>query len=183
MSPEQQPTLETKRLVLRPFSLEDAKKVQQLAGDRRIAEMMLTIPHPYEDGMAEEWIPTLAEKFASGEMVDFAITLREGGTLVGAVGLTINKQHEKAELGYWIGADYWGQGYCTEATGAMVRFGFDYLQLNRVQGHHLTKNPASGRVMLKVGLLYEGRAPQAVKKGDRFEDIALYGIIRSDWNG
>ena len=99
-------TLTTERLVLRPFTLADAPEVQRLAGDRDVASTTLRIPHPYKEGMAEEWIGTHAEKYASGKGLSLAITLRSPGTLVGAVGLEICKEHSRAELGYWIGKPY-----------------------------------------------------------------------------
>jgi RimJ/RimL family protein N-acetyltransferase len=127
------PAIETERLLLRPFTLADALVVQRLAGDRDIASTTLNIPHPYEDGMAEEWISTHQEKFERGEEVIFAIVLRNDGGLIGAIGLVINQQHESAELGYWIGKPCWGNGYCTEAAKAALHYGSTVLGLNRIQ--------------------------------------------------
>ena len=92
----EQPVLESKRLLLRPFSLTDAPVVQKLAGDEAIAATTLNIPHPYEDGMAEEWIGSHQERFEKGEAVIFAITLRDEKALIGAIGLEINQLHERA---------------------------------------------------------------------------------------
>jgi RimJ/RimL family protein N-acetyltransferase len=111
-----QPILKTERLLLRAFRLEDAPRVQELAGEREIAETTATIPHPYEDGVAEEWIATHAEAFKKGNGVTFAHELRPSGPIVGAIALWIRKIHGWAELGYWIGRPYWNQGYCTEAA-------------------------------------------------------------------
>ncbi len=94
----QQPILKSTRLILRPFEVADAKEVQRLAGDRAIADTTLEIPHPYEDGMAEEWISTHREKFEAGEMVNFAIALLEKGGLIGAIGLRIVPRFERAEI-------------------------------------------------------------------------------------
>jgi [ribosomal protein S5]-alanine N-acetyltransferase len=176
----QQPTLYSNRLTLRPFELSDAKDVQQLAGDRAIADTTLEIPHPYEDGMAEEWISTHREKFEAGEMVNFAIILRETNGLIGAIGLTVVQKFERAELGYWIGKPFWGRGYCTEAGLALLEYGFTVLNLNRISSHHFKRNPASGRVQQKLSMMHEGSARQHVKKWDTFEDIELYGILKSD---
>ena len=169
--------MQTQRLVLRPFELSDAADVQRLAGDRAIAETTLTVPHPYEDGMAEEWISSQPEKFERGELVNFAIALRETGALVGSVGLTLVSAHSRGELGYWIGKEYWGNGYCTEAARAVVAYGFRALELNRITSSHLTKNPASGRVMQKIGMTHEGHQPRHVRKWDRFEDLDIYGML------
>lgn len=175
------PTLETDRLRLRPFTAADAAEVQRLAGDRAIADTTLNIPHPYEDGAAEAWIGTHEEQFASGRGANFAIALRSDGRLLGSISLMgIDALHGHAELGYWIGKDHWGQGYCTEAGRAVLRYAFGTLGLHRVHAHHLVRNPASGRVLRKLGMRSEGCMRQHVKRWDVHEDIELYGILASD---
>lgn len=175
------PTLETERLRLRPFVVADAKEIQRLAGEREIADTTLNIPHPYEDGVAEAWIGTHQSAFEARETVTLAIESRETGALVGAIGLRLRLPNESAEMGYWIGRAYWGRGYCTEAARAMLDYAFRELGLNRVHATHLTRNPASGRVMAKIGMLHEGRQRQHVKKWGVFEDIEKYGILRSEY--
>jgi ribosomal-protein-alanine N-acetyltransferase len=176
-------TIETERLILRPFSLDDAQELQRLINDRDIAATTLNIPHPYEDGMAEEWIGRHQERFDKGEGVNFAITHREEGFFIGGIGLGINKEHENAELGYWVGKPYWNNGYCTEAASAVVKYGFEVLGLNRIHATHMTRNPASGRVMQKTGMKHEGSLRQHMKKWGKFEDIESYGILRSEYAG
>jgi [ribosomal protein S5]-alanine N-acetyltransferase len=177
----ERPTLETARLILRPFILADAPEVQRLAGAREVASTTANIPHPYPDGLAEEWIGSHQAKFDAGELVNFAITLRDG-TLMGAIGLVINKTHRRAEMGYWLGVPYWNQGYTTEAAQAVLGYGFEKLGLNRIFARYLTRNPASGRVMHKMGMTYEGCQRQHDLKWDQFEDIGLYGILKSEYD-
>jgi [ribosomal protein S5]-alanine N-acetyltransferase len=105
-----QPEITTERLLLRQFRQSDALLVQKLAGDEAIAATALNIPHPFEDGMAEEWIATHQPDWEAGKAANFAIVLRQKPILVGAVGLSLNSANEEAELGYWIGKPYWGQG-------------------------------------------------------------------------
>jgi len=174
------PKLETKRLILRPFVLNDAKEVQRLAGDKAVADTTLNVPYPYLDGMAEQWISTHQSKFEAGEVVNFAIILCESKVLVGAIGLGIEKRFDHAELGYWIGRPYWNQGFCTEAGQSILAYGFTSLNLNRIFAHHLARNPASGRVMQKLGMSKEGLCRQHIKKWDKYEDIVLYGILKQD---
>ena len=178
---EQQPTLATKRLLLRPFALADAPRVQQLARAREIADVTLHIPHPYEDGMAEAWIRTHQPSFRDGRSVSFAIVRRSDNLLCGAVSIGIDPDNSHAELGYWIGVPYWRQGYGTEAAQAMLRYGFEDLNLHRIYAHHFARNPASGRIMQKIGMTYEGCLRQHVRKWDAFEDLIQYGILRSEW--
>ena len=175
-----EPAIETKRLLLRAFTLEDAVRVRELASASEVAATTLNIPHPYEAGVAEAWIATHAERFQAGEAVHFAITRKPDGDLVGAIGLQIEAAHQRGELGYWIGVPYWGQGYCTEAAVAVVQFGFEKLGLHRVFAHHFSNNPASGRVMQKVGLLHEGRLRGHIMKSGDFHDLEIYGLTRQD---
>lgn len=176
-----QPSLDTVRLILRPFRLGDAPAVQELAGERIIADTTLNIPHPYEDGMAEEWIGAHESGYEDGKIATFAIVLRDDAKLAGAIGLRIERGLNKAELGYWIGRPFWNLGYATEATMAILAFGFDELRLNRIQAGHLARNPSSGRVMQKAGMILEGTARQAIIKWGRYEDLVSYAILREDW--
>jgi RimJ/RimL family protein N-acetyltransferase len=175
-----QPALETARLILRPFTLADAPMVQQLAGAPAIAAVTSNIPHPYEDGMAEAWIGTHAATFAAGRGAVFAITRRENGQLCGCIGLTIERQHANAEMGYWIGMPFWGRGYCTEAARAVLDYAFEELKLHRVHASHFARNPASGRVMQKIGMTREGCLRQHIRKGEGFEDLEKYGILAGE---
>lgn len=177
------PTLETDRLILRAFGLEDAPAVTAFCGTREIADTTLAIPHPYPEGAASDWIATHQPAWQAGKGATFAITTRDTGALIGAIGLIVTKAHASAEMGYWIAVPHWNQGYCTEAARAVVAFGFDSLKLNRIQAHHLTRNPSSGRVMQKIGMQAEGIRRGAVRKWDRYEDIACYGLLASDRDG
>lgn len=175
------PTLETKRLLLRPFGQDDALEVQRLAGDKAIADTTLNIPHPYKDGIAEEWISKHQAEFTNGEGVTFAITQKTDGSLVGAISLIDISKHHQAELGYWIGKSYWDNGFCTESSQAVLRYAFTELSLNRIHAQHMSKNPSSGRVMQKLAMKPEGIRRQHAKKGDNFENMELYGILKEEW--
>ena len=177
------PTLTTERLVLRPFVLADAPAVQRLAGDREIAANTLLIPHPYPEGAAEEWIKGHDEQ--SPNLI-FAITMRgvalsSAGEAMGAIGLHIEQKHRRAEIGYWLGVPYWGHGYVTEAARAVVDYAFSDIGVNRVFACHFTRNPASGRVLVKLGMQHEGTMRQHIVKWDEPIDIDYYGIVRDDW--
>src|SRR4051812_19950040 len=113
------PVLKTKRLTLRAPRLEDAKTVAVLANDRRIAENTARIPHPYKVSDAEKFIG--AANGAEGEAV-FLVALRDG-TIMGACGVS-SLDNQAPELGYWLGVDYWGNGYTTEALHAVIDYAF-----------------------------------------------------------
>lgn len=152
---DQQPTLETRRLRLRPFTLKDAPQVHALAGDHRVSEMTVNVPHPYEDGMAEAWIASHHNLFTSRRAIIYSVIIRTTEEMIGAVSL--NQVTEKdGNLGYWIGFPYWGNGYCTEAVEALVDFAFKQFGLPLIYARHLRENVASGRVIQKSGFNHKG---------------------------
>lgn len=163
--------------MLRPFTLADAPRVQQLAGAREVALNTLTIPHPYPDGAAEEWIGSHDAKFADGT-INFAI---DDGVLTGAIGLMIKRDDDIAEIGYWIGVPYWGRGYAAEAGEAVIRYGFEDLNLNKIYAAYFTRNPASGGVLKKLGMSYEGTLRQHHKKWGEYVDAEMYSVLKRDW--
>ncbi|MBN2209116.1 MAG: GNAT family N-acetyltransferase [Candidatus Coatesbacteria bacterium] len=178
---EKQPTLLTERLVLRPFEASDAHEVQRLAGEREIAATTINIPHPYEDGVAEKWIASHPERFEKKEVVNFAICDRTNGHLIGAISLFFSPENQRAEIGYYIGKPHWGNGYCTEAAREMLRYAFEELGLNRIFGEYMAGNPASGRVMEKIGMKYEGCLRQHIKKWDEFQDMKVHSILKCEY--
>lgn len=171
----------TERLTLRPFIADDAFDVERLAGMREIADTTLTIPHPYPHGAAAEWILTHAPAWEKGTAATFAVVENETGRLVGVASLMINREHRRAELGYWIALDRWNRGYATEANQRLIDFGFEILDLHRIEARHFVRNPASGRVMLKLGMQAEGVERDRALKGAAFESLAVYSILESEW--
>jgi ribosomal-protein-alanine N-acetyltransferase len=178
---QKEPKMETERLYLRFFELSDAERVRELAGDKAISDTTLHIPYPYEKGMAQEWISTHRIKFESGESVNFAVILKTTEELIGAVGLIIDKGSNRAELGYWIGKEYWNEGYCTEAARTIVDYGFGQLLLNKITASRFSGNPSSGKVMSKIGMKKEGFLRKHAGKNNKFEDLVVYGILREEW--
>ncbi|HEY3113959.1 MAG TPA: GNAT family N-acetyltransferase [Gemmatimonadaceae bacterium] len=176
-----QPTLSTDRLTLRPFVADDAFDVERLAGLREIADTTLNIPHPYPHGGAAEWIRLHGPAWIDGTSATFAIVGKKTGALVGAISLMIKREHQRAELGYWIALDCWNRGYATEASRRIIDFGFESLGLHRIEARHFLRNPASGRVMQKLGMQQEGVERDQVLKWDRFESLAVYSILEPEW--
>jgi [ribosomal protein S5]-alanine N-acetyltransferase len=176
-----QPELLTPRLRLRPFEIADGPEIEVQAGARAIADTTASIPHPYPAGAAAAWIASHAPAWDEQRALTYAITGKDGAALLGAVSLELLPAHASAELGYWIAVAAWGRGYATEAAAALCDFGFGPLKLHRIQARHLVRNPASGRVMRKLGMRHEGTLRDAVRKWDRFEDLALYAILAQEW--
>jgi RimJ/RimL family protein N-acetyltransferase len=183
MATKEYPVLETQRLELRAFTQSDAPVVAQLCGAWEIAETTASIPHPYEQSMAEAWIESHRPAFERGDSVAFAITRVRDARLVGAVDIHINKSNRMGEIGYWIGVRYWNRGYATEAVQAVIDYGFNHLGLNRIHARHMTNNPASGRVLQKAGMRLEGILRQSIFRWDSFEDAAMYSILCEEYEG
>ena len=180
---DKNPSIATQRLHLRLFTLEDAPVVQRLVGEREIALNTANIPHPYEDGMAEGWINRHLPDYEEGKLLNFAITLLSDHSLIGAVGLVIKPEQGIAELGYWVGKPWWGQGYATEASKAVVDHGFRKLGLARIYAQCFSRNPASARVLEKAGMIKEGHLRKHFKKWDEFVDIEVFGVLKEEYGG
>ncbi|MFC4812275.1 GNAT family N-acetyltransferase [Paenibacillus sp. GCM10023250] len=173
--------LHTERLLLRPFEPQDANVVRRLAGEYAVASTTLSLPHPYPDGAAETWIAFRSDAAKHGHGYTFAIVARADNRLMGCISLNLTSEHRRAELGYWLGSAYWGNGYATEAARRVIRFGFEELNLNRIWGAAMTRNPASSAVLRKSGMLHEGTMKQHIRKWDRFEDVEYFGLTISDY--
>lgn len=178
-----QPAITTERLLLRPFTPDDVADVVHLAGSREVADTTLNVPHPYSPAIAEIWIARQMEDFRSGRAINYAIAIRETNTLIGTVSLHYTRRDANAELGYWIGVDHWGQGYCTEAAAALLSHAFEREKIHRIHAAHFARNPASGRVLQKLGMTREGTLREHVIKWNRFEDMVKYGILEQEWRG
>jgi RimJ/RimL family protein N-acetyltransferase len=172
--------LRTARLRLRSFQHSDVPELVRLAGARPVAATTLRIPHPYRDADAEEFLQKCAAECRKGTGVVFAICEASSDALCGAVGLHIDRDHERAELGFWIGVPYWGQGYCTEAARAVLAYGFEVLKLHRIFAQHFRGNAASGRVLQKIGMQHEGIMRGHILKWGEFMDVEQYGSVAGE---
>lgn len=174
--------LRTQRLVLRPVAMCDADEIEALVSERDVAKTTLSIPHPYPKGGAAEYIRDQLPKAEAGEAAQFMARTIHDGTLVGGIGLSIEVNHRRAEIGYWVGKPFWNTGYCTEAAAGVLDYAFRVLKLNRVFAHHMLVNPASGRVMQKIGMKHEATLREHIVRLGAAQDIAIYGMTRGDYD-
>lgn len=171
----------TDRLVLRSLDRQDAAAMEALLTEKDIASTTLNIPYPYPAGTAEAFIVRRQAIQSKGDGYSFAVLDALTTEFMGVVGLQVNRNHNHAELAYWIGKPFWGQGYGTEAAQCVLQFAFYDLQLNRVWAAALVRNPASSTVMRKIGMKLEGTFPQHVMKWGQYEDLEYYGILASEY--
>ncbi len=165
---------------LRAFTLKDAATFEQLVAPREVTDGTLSFPYPVLEGWGVERINRMLETRASGEHIEFAICSLETDELIGGIGLSITARHKRGSLGYWLGVDHWGRGYATEAARVVLRYGFEVLNLHRIEAGHYPRNPASGRVLEKIGMRREGVLRAHLLKGDTFEDDVIYAILATD---
>lgn len=178
----EQIVIETRRLRLCPLELSDSQHIQKAAGDRQIADTMISIPHPYPAGESGRYIARQQAEREAGRAVTFTIGHKKDRRFFGLVEVRdIDREHSQAELSFWMTVDAWDRGYMTEVVRAVVQYGFEGLGLNRLYAHHMLRNPASGRVLEKNGFKQEGLLRQRVQKWGQFEDVALWAILRQDW--
>jgi [ribosomal protein S5]-alanine N-acetyltransferase len=180
--PRAQPTLETARLILRPLGIDDAAAIAMRAGDKRVARYLIAVPSPYPVSLAMRWIMARVAWWPHGRGVTFAIARRETPrALIGTVSLRRYARDRRAELGYWLGAEAWGQGFATEATDVLVDFGFRELGLSRIYAQVIDGNDASCRVLDKLGMMNEGVRRRHIRKGKKLCDVIMYGLLRDEW--
>ncbi|AZB41710.1 N-acetyltransferase [Bacillus sp. FJAT-42376] len=175
------PIIETKRLILRPYRQDDAERVEELAGDAKVAETTAAIPHPYPKGLASSWIGRHEEKARTLGSYTFAVALKSTDELLGTMTLRIDQDDRKAELGYWFGVMHWGNGYCTEAAGQLVKYAFNQFNLNKIWAGVMTKNTPSIRILQKLGFHHEGTFKEDMLKDGVYEDVAYYGLLKSEY--
>lgn len=173
------PIIQTERLILSELEEKDIPFIVEYLQHRIFSDLTSNIPYPYAENDARSWLKMSKEAFDHQTGYTFAIRNKEG-LLLGAIGLH-DRDDDKAELGYWIGIPYWNKGYVTEAAKAVVDFGFKKLEFNKIFATHFLHNPASGRIMEKVGMQQEAILKQEMKKDGEYFDIVRFCILKTDW--
>lgn len=163
--------------------MSDLPRIIELANDPLIGEMTLNIPHPYTEESAIFWLNLAYTGRESGSKFIFAIRDKNSGEFMGGIGLHPGNPHRRGELGYWIGAPYRRNGYVSEAAGRLIQFGFEELDMLRIEATHLLGNEASGRVMTNNGMEFEGDLNDYYSKNGVPRSVRLYAILRSKWTG
>jgi RimJ/RimL family protein N-acetyltransferase len=165
--------------ILRPWRADDAASLVRHANNPRVwANLRDRFPSPYTPGDADAWLRHCARTVP---ITDLAIDVE--GEAVGGVGLVLQTDVERvdAEIGYWLGEEYWGRGLMSAAVGAFVPWAFSRFNLARVHANVFAFNAASARVLEKAGFELEGRLRQSAYKNEQLIDQLLYARVRSDW--
>lgn len=181
------PKLDTEHLILDQVKPSDIPNIVSYAGNIKIVENTRTMPHPYHEEDAISWMNMANQGFKNKNNYIFAIRIKETAAFIGGIGLTIDIENNRAELGYWLAEPFWNKGYTTEAVKAILYFGFHNLNLNKIIAAYLTTNEASGKVMLKNGMIKEGEfKDHDIKKDHTIEEgkyvsLIQYRLLKSEY--
>jgi RimJ/RimL family protein N-acetyltransferase len=167
--------------LLRPYRLSDKASIceDRLIHNPRVAQYMSNIPHPYTERDAEEWL-----QLASTTVAHHQFAIVRNDRVIGGIGFIFppggraGVQRHTAEFGYWLGEPYWGKGIATEAATAVSNWGFQALDLVRIEAAVYHPNLASARVLEKAGFQFEGRLQAAYFKNGQFYDGLLFAKVR-----
>ena len=175
--------LETDRLILRPFCLEDFRSMyDNWASDPEVTRF-LTWPTHDSPGISRCVLKFWLEEYAKPAVYQWAIVPKDLGQPIGSITAVQVLEHTAtAEIGYCIGRNWWRMGYTSEALKAVIDFFFTEVGFNRIQARHDPRNPGSGAVMAKCGMKYEGTLRQAGRNNQGICDEVFYAILREEYN-
>ncbi len=177
------PLLTTPRLRLRPFAQTDTDAIFALQSNARVLRYWDAPPWK-ERAQAERFIAVCGEMEQEGSGARLAIERAEGGGFIGWCSLhKWAPTYRSAAIGYCLGETAWGHGFATEAAGAVLRWAFDTLDLNRVQAETDTRNIASSRVLEKLGFVREGTLREDCIVDGEVSDSWVFGLLRREWKG
>lgn len=173
--------IETKRLLLRRFEIEDAAAMyHNWASDQEVTKF-LTWPAYTSVDDAEKTLREWLFSYQNSSFYQWAIVPKDLNEPIGSISVVgMDEKTETMEIGYCIGRKWWHQGITAEALKAVVDFLFDQVKANRIQARHDVNNPNSGLVMKKCGMQYEGTMRGAAINNQGLCDVSYYAVLRSD---
>ncbi len=178
------PTLETDRLILRRIILEDAESIfDHWLSDERVMDNLIKGAHKSLSETIER-VKEVVSNYDSQEFCYWGMELKENGKLIGAIDLfNFDQLTENCEVGYLMGYQWWNKGYGTEALKTVIEFGFRDMNIHKISAAHNTDNPASGRIMEKVGMEHEGTIKHMIRNAkNHYKDCAVYGLLQDDYS-
>jgi len=175
-------TLETERIILRRFTINDAEAMfRNWASDDEVTKYLMWQAHA-DISVSESVINSWLELYHEPEYYNWAIILKDIGEPIGSIAAVEQRDDIKmVHIGYCIGRKWWHQGITSEALKEMIRFFFEEVGANRIESRHDPYNPNSGKVMLKCGLKYEGTMRQSDTNNQGICDAAYYAILAEDY--
>ena len=176
------PTLRTRRFRFRPFVLADIAPLTTLAGEHRVADTTIGVPHPYTAEFARVWISSHPAAWEGRRALHWAAVKVGDDRIAGYAGLHhIDTERAQAELRFWVG---WGVDRASNAvewSAAIVEFAVSELDMNRVYALQLDRHPLAGRVLSVIGMQREGLVRKRILKGGPVENFVCWATLRSAW--
>lgn len=175
------PSLETERFLLRRLTLDDTDDMFEYSRNGEVTKYLTWSPHP-DKIYTFDYLSYLQNRYKTGDFYDWAIICKDSGKMIGTCGFTrFFFPHNGSEIGYVINPDYYGRGIATEVVGRVIRYGFEKLELERIEGKFMIENAASRRVMEKNGMIFEGIRRKGMLIKGSYRDIGVCAIIREDF--
>lgn len=175
------PELSTQRLRLGKIRVSDIPTIVTYANNRNIADNTLNLPNPYHEENAVFWMNMQIQGFQKKQNYIFAIFIKETDKFIGGIGLHIDANHNKAEMGYWIGEPNWNNGFASEAGKEILKYGFKVLELNKIYATHFLQNKASEKVLKKIGMQKEATLKQHYNKNGTYIHVGQYCLLQSEY--
>ncbi len=174
-------SIETERLLLRKVTLNDTADLFEYASDPQVATYVLWDQHRTQED-SRRYLAYMIEKYTRSDVGEWGIVHKKDGKFIGTCGyMWWNTLHCRAEIGYALSRKYWNRGLMTEAVRRVLKFGFEKMELNRVEARCMPGNGASEKVMKKVGMKYEGLMRKQAFASGTFHDLKMYAILREEY--
>ncbi|MBR7552692.1 GNAT family N-acetyltransferase [Allobacillus sp. GCM10007491] len=175
------PTLETERLILRKITYHDVEAIFAYGSKEEVSQTVTWDAHrTIEDSKA--FVDFVLNQYRKGQIAPWGIEHKESGAFIGTIDfVSWQPQHRTAEIGYVLSPDYWGKGLATEAATKLIRFGFEQMDLIRIQAKCFANNRGSERVMQKVGMTYEGTLRKRMYIKGAHQDLKMYSILKEEY--
>lgn len=175
------PTLETNRVILRKFTIEDAQDMFEYSSVPDVSRYIPWETHKSIDD-SYEFLNYILKQYEEGKLAPWAIELKEIHKVVGTIDFVAwFPQHYRAEIGFILSKEHWGKGYIPEVARKVIEFGFENMELNKIKAPCMVENEQSQRVLQKLGMKLEGILKEEYLIKDKFRDMAVYSILKEDF--
>ena len=176
------PILECDRVILRKMDRSFADDMFEYASNPAVTKYLTWDVHP-NSRFSYNYLGYVNSRYRTGEFFDWAITMRDSGKMIGTCGFTrFNFSSYSAEIGFVLNPKYWGYSIAPEAARRVIRFGFDTLELHRIEARYMENNIQSRRVMEKSGMTFEGIYRDMMLVRGQFVSVGVCSILRSEFN-
>lgn len=175
-------TIQTDRLILRKYEINDADDMfKNWASDNEVSKFLTWDPHPdviFTKSLLNSWI----NEYSDEKTYHWIIELKKTKEAIGDIQVfNLKDKRYSCDVGYCLSREFWNKGIMSEALSSVIKYLFDEIGLNRIVAMHNTENIASGKVMIKNNMKYEGTLRQAGKLNDSFYDLNVYSILKCEW--